>query len=37
MDSIERQKLEINTKRMIALVAYATCERRGLAQEPGNH
>ena len=37
MNPLEGEKLELDDKRMIALEAYATYERRGVALEPGKH
>ena len=37
MNPLEGQKLELDDKKMIALEAYATYERRGVALEPGKH
>jgi thiosulfate dehydrogenase len=37
MNPLEGEKLELDDKKMIALEAYATWERRGVALEPGKH
>jgi thiosulfate dehydrogenase len=37
MNPLEGQKLDLDDDRMIALEAYATWERRGVALEPGKH
>ena len=37
MNPLEGKKLALDDKQMIALEAYATYERRGVALEPGKH
>jgi thiosulfate dehydrogenase len=37
MNPLEGETLALNDKQMIALEAYATYERRGVALEPGKH
>lgn len=37
MNPLEGETLELDDSRMIALEAYATYERRGVALEPGKH
>ena len=37
MNPLEGEKLALDDKQMIALEAYATYERRGVALDPGKH